>query len=181
MPQAAAALLKQAVRGREASRRWAGDRGGLWLRRGDETPSPRSKRPCGSSPARGAASPAVLHNDLPTNDWAGLVKNLSGEESYLREFPETRALFAPCGFFQRVTLRSSVTLGTSGSAAHWLSRQPPGLHMPKSLYRSDAPPAGTGENFGASRQGLGSLPYGPRRGIAAGRRAARSNARVRRR
>jgi len=35
---------------------------------------------------------------------------------------------------------ASVTLGTSGSAAHWLSRQPPGLDMPRSLYRSDAPP-----------------------------------------
>src|SRR5690606_38830512 len=26
------------------------------------------------------------------------------------------------------------------SAAHWLSRQPPGIDMPRSLYRSDAPP-----------------------------------------
>jgi hypothetical protein len=40
-----------------------------------------------------------------------------------------------------VTLPASVTLGTSGSAAHWLSRQPPSLDMPRSLYRSDAPPA----------------------------------------
>lgn len=91
--------------------------------------------------SRTKASPVVLHNDLPTNDWTGLIANLSSAGSYLREFPEARALFAPCGFFQRVTMPSSVTLGTSGSAAHWLSGQPPGLDMPRSLYRSDAPPA----------------------------------------
>lgn len=90
--------------------------------------------------ARGVAEPVVLHNDLPANDWVELAKNLSGEASYLRQFPQARALFAPHGFFERVTLAASVTLGTSGSAAHWLSRQPPGLDMPRSLYRSDAPP-----------------------------------------
>jgi len=91
--------------------------------------------------ARGVVNPIVLHNDLPTNDWAGLAANLSGAASYLRKFSEARALFAPHGFFERVTLAKSVTLGTSGSAVHWLSRQPPGLDMPHSLYRSDAPPA----------------------------------------
>jgi gibberellin A4 carboxyl methyltransferase len=90
---------------------------------------------------RGAEQPVVLHNDLPTNDWAGLAANLSGPASYLREFPQARAQFAPHGFFDRITLPASITLGTSGSAAHWLSRQPPGLDMPRSLYRSDAPPA----------------------------------------
>jgi len=90
--------------------------------------------------ARGATGALVLHNDLPTNDWDGLATNLSGADSYLRQFPEARALFAPHGFFARVTLPASVTLGTSGSAAHWLSRQPPRLDMPRSLYRSDAPP-----------------------------------------
>ena len=90
--------------------------------------------------ARGVAAPLVLHNDLPTNDWAGLAANLSGAGSYLTQFPEARALFAPHSFFKRVTLPASITLGTSGSAAHWLSRQPPDLDMPRSLYRSDAPP-----------------------------------------
>ena len=85
--------------------------------------------------------PVVIHNDLPTNDWAGLAANLSGPESYLHQFPEVRALFAPSGFFERVTMASSITIGTSGSAAHWLSQQPGGLDMPRSLYRSDAPPA----------------------------------------
>jgi hypothetical protein len=88
---------------------------------------------------RGAVKPVILHNDLPTNDWAGLAANLSGATSYLRSYPEARALFAPHGFFERVTLPGSVTLGTSGSAVHWLSRQPPGINMPRSLYRSDAP------------------------------------------
>lgn len=90
--------------------------------------------------ARGVASACVLHNDLPTNDWDGLAANLGAPGSYLRHFPQTRALFAPHGFFERVTLPASITLGTSGSAAHWLSRQPQGLDMPRSLYRSDAPP-----------------------------------------
>jgi gibberellin A4 carboxyl methyltransferase len=91
--------------------------------------------------ARGVTGASVLHNDLPTNDWIGLATNLAASNSYLRQFPESRALFAPHGFFERVTLPASVTLGTSGSAAHWLSRQPPGLDMKRSLYRSDAPPA----------------------------------------
>ena len=88
---------------------------------------------------RGVAGFGVLHNDLPTNDWLSLAKNLSSPDSYLARFPQARALFAPRGFFERVTLPSSVTLGTSGSAVHWLSRQPPDLDMPRSLYRSDAP------------------------------------------
>lgn len=88
---------------------------------------------------RGVAGFGVLHKDLPTNDWLSLAKNLSSPDSYLARFPQARALFAPRGFFERVTLPSSVTLGTSGSAVHWLSRQPPDLDMPRSLYRSDAP------------------------------------------
>lgn len=90
--------------------------------------------------SRGATGFAVLHNDLPTNDWGRLAKNLAGPESYLNAYPQARVLFAPRGFFERVTPPASVTLGTSGSAAHWLSRQPPDLDMPTSLYRSDAPP-----------------------------------------
>jgi len=89
--------------------------------------------------ARGAVRAAVLHNDIPTNDWDGLAANLSGAGSYLRQFPDARALFAPHSFFERVTVPASITLGTSGSAAHWLSQQPPELDMPRSLYRSDAP------------------------------------------
>lgn len=90
---------------------------------------------------RGATGFGVLHNDLPTNDWDTLAKNLLSPGSYLARFPQARALFAPRGFFERVALPASITLGTSGSAAHWLSRQPPDLDMPRSLYRSDAPPA----------------------------------------
>ena len=90
---------------------------------------------------RGVTEPSVLHSDLPTSDWDSLAANLSGPGSYLEKHPNARALFAPRGFFERVTTRASVTLGTSGSAAHWLSRQPPGLDMPDALYRSDAPPA----------------------------------------
>ncbi|HVG50280.1 MAG TPA: hypothetical protein VM867_01460 [Xanthobacteraceae bacterium] len=90
--------------------------------------------------ARGVSSASVLHNDLPTNDWNVLSKNLTGSDSYLRHFPGAYALFAPRAFFGQVTSPSTITLGTSGSAAHWLSRQPPDLDMPTSLDRSDAPP-----------------------------------------
>jgi gibberellin A4 carboxyl methyltransferase len=91
--------------------------------------------------ARGAKGYAVVHNDLPTNDWNTLSRNLSGPDSYLATYPLARALFAPRGFFEQVVPPASITLGTSGSAAHWLSRQPPDLDMPRSLYRSDAPPS----------------------------------------
>lgn len=91
--------------------------------------------------ARGAQGLSVVHNDLPTNDWNTLSRNLSSPGSYLAKYPQARALFAPRGFFEQVTTPASITLGTSGSAAHWLSRQPPDLDMPRSLYRSDAPPS----------------------------------------
>jgi len=87
-----------------------------------------------------ASSFLVLHNDLPSNDWSGLACNLAKPDSYLQCFPESRALFAPHGFFERVTAPASINLGLSQSAAHWLSQQPSGLDMPGSLYRSDAPP-----------------------------------------
>lgn len=90
---------------------------------------------------RGVAGFGVLHSDLPTNDWQGLAANLAGPAGYLNQYPQARVLFAPRSFFERVTVPASVHLGTSGSSAHWLSRQPPGLDMPQSLYRSDAPPA----------------------------------------
>lgn len=98
-------------------------------------------RAIGLLAGRGANGFAVILNDLPTNDWQMLAKNLFAPGSYLRTYPEVRALFAPHGFFERVTLPSSITLGTSGSSVHWLSRQPPDLAMPRSLYRSDAPPS----------------------------------------
>jgi gibberellin A4 carboxyl methyltransferase len=90
--------------------------------------------------ARGAKGFGVVHNDLPTNDWNTLARNLSSPDSYLAKYPRARALFAPRGFFEQVTTPASITLGTSGSAAHWLSRQPPNLDMRHSLFRSDAPP-----------------------------------------
>src|SRR5262245_60218151 len=89
--------------------------------------------------ARGATSFGVLHNDLPTNDWRGLADNLLGRGGYLRRFPQSRALFAPCSFFERVTRPRTFTLGISGSAARRLWLQPPDPDMPRSLYRSDAP------------------------------------------
>ena len=61
--------------------------------------------------ARGARSLCVLHSDLPTNDWQGLAANLAGAASYLRSFPEARALFAPRASSERVTQPASVTLG----------------------------------------------------------------------
>lgn len=44
--------------------------------------------------ARGVRDMAVVHNDLPTNDWGTLAANLAGPGSYLTAFPAARALFA---------------------------------------------------------------------------------------
>lgn len=91
--------------------------------------------------ARAPLELAVLHNDVPSNDFSRLIANLALPTSYLAKRPETRVLLAPRSFFERVAETASVDLGTSESAAHWLSRQPENLDMPTSLYRSDAPPA----------------------------------------
>ena len=130
--------------------------------------------------ARGVTGFGVLHNDLPTNDWDSLAKNLSSPSTAISgPCPQARALFAPHGFFERVTLRGSVTLGTSGSAAHWLSRQPPGLDMPRSLYRSDAPPAELAKILAQAAERLAGLPRRAGGGASAGRRAAGPDARLR--
>ncbi len=83
-----------------------------------------------------------MHNDLPTNDWNTLSRNLSGSRVLSCEISRRPArCLRRAAFSNRSRLPASITLGTSGSAAHWLSRQPPDLDMPRSLYRSDAPPA----------------------------------------
>jgi gibberellin A4 carboxyl methyltransferase len=92
-------------------------------------------------PAGSALEMFVVHNDLPTNDFATLLANLAAPGSYLAGRPDVRVLTAPRSFFERVVPLGTIRFGTSDSAAHWLSRQPPGLDLPHALYRSDAPPA----------------------------------------
>ena len=92
-------------------------------------------------PAGSALDPFVVHNDLPSNDFATLLANLSAPGSYLAGRPDVRVLTAPRSFFERVVPSARSLSASRTPAAHWLSRQPPRLDLPHGLYRSDAPPA----------------------------------------
>jgi hypothetical protein len=71
------------------------------------------------------ASIAVLHNDVVTNDFNQLFTNVVGaEHSYLKLQPPALPLVSATTFFGPAAPRHSVHLGTSFSAAHWLSVQP---------------------------------------------------------
>ena len=143
--QATAAVAELAARSRAAGgRRRAVWRGRLWLRRRPQLDCDRWAHPrCGrrQCPEGCALDPFVVHNDLPSNDFATLLANLSAPGSYCGVRPEVRVLTAPRSFFEQVVPRGKIAFGVSDSAAHWLSRQPPGLDLPHGLYRSDAPPA----------------------------------------
>ena len=70
---------------------------------------------------------AVLHNDVPTNDWNTLFANVvSDEHSYLHaaEFRRCSPLASAITFFEPAAPAGSVHLGVSFSAAHWLREQP---------------------------------------------------------
>jgi hypothetical protein len=77
-----------------------------------------------------AASPtrpvAVLHNDVPTNDWNTLFANVASDEhSYLEAAgPPVLPLASAITFFEPAAPAGSVHLGMSFSAAPWLREQP---------------------------------------------------------
>ena len=68
-------------------------------------------------PAGSAFEPFVVHNDLPTNDFATLLANLAAPGSYLAGRPDVRVLTAPRSFFERVVPLGTIRFGTSDSAA----------------------------------------------------------------
>jgi hypothetical protein len=68
----------------------------------------------------------VYHNDLLSNDWAGLLTRLRDEDSYLRLAggPIT-PLVSATSFYQPVTPRHIVDLGISFAAVQWLAAPGP--------------------------------------------------------
>jgi len=81
---------------------------------------------------------AALHNDVPTNDFNQLFANLVATPgSYLNLDPPVLPLASAASFFETAAPAGSIRLGTSFSAAHWLSSQPE-VVVPGGFYFADA-------------------------------------------
>jgi hypothetical protein len=82
---------------------------------------------------------AVIHNDLPTNDWNALFANVtSAADSYVHAAgPPVLSMASAVSFFEPAAPSASVHLGLSFSAAHWLRTQPD-LVLPGGFYFSEA-------------------------------------------
>jgi len=81
---------------------------------------------------------AVLHNDVPTNDFNQLFANLvATPDCYLHLDPPVVPMASAGSFFQVAAPVGSVRLGMSFSAAHWLSAQPD-VMVPGGFYFADA-------------------------------------------
>ncbi len=88
---------------------------------------------------RADQSVAVVHNDLPTNDWNELFRNLTAStDGYLTlDGPRVVPLASAVSFFEPAAPRGSVHLGLSSSAAHWLRHQPD-VVVPEGFYFCEA-------------------------------------------
>jgi SAM dependent carboxyl methyltransferase len=89
---------------------------------------------------RNAAQPvAALHNDLPTNDWNALFRNVeSSPDSYRTvDGPAVISLASAISFFEPAAPSGAVHLGMSFSAAHWLRTQP-SVVVPEGFYFCEA-------------------------------------------
>jgi hypothetical protein len=75
--------------------------------------------------SRGVAGPiVVVHTDIPANDFTTLFETIEGDpRTYLR-LPDVYAFAAGRSFYERIFPPSSITLGWSAIAVHWLSRVP---------------------------------------------------------
>ena len=83
---------------------------------------------------------AVIHNDLPGNDWNELFANIASVPAG----PSVLPLASAVSFFEPAAPSASVHLGLSFSAAHWLRSQPD-VVLPGGFYFSEA----TGETRAA--------------------------------
>ncbi len=81
----------------------------------------------------------TVHNDLPTNDFNTLFRNLSHrEDSYLRvPGGPVLPMASATSFYEPVVPSGRAQLGVSFSAAHWL-REEPTARVPGSFLISDA-------------------------------------------
>ena len=70
----------------------------------------------------------VVYTDLPRNDFSALFKMLDGQvselESYLSRFNGVYVSGAGSSFYQQILPSSSVDIGFSATAMHWLSSLP---------------------------------------------------------
>jgi hypothetical protein len=82
---------------------------------------------------------AALHNDLPSNDWNTLFRNVeSSPDSYRAvDGPAVVTLASAISFFEPAAPSGSVHLGMSFSAAHWLRTQP-SIAIPEGFYFCEA-------------------------------------------
>jgi SAM-dependent methyltransferase len=86
---------------------------------------------------RGSDVPVVaVHNDQIGNDWNDLFNNLRGEDSYLHSLGHVRAEVSIGSFFGSVASTSTVDIGMSFAAAHWLS-DAVAVPSPASLFFCD--------------------------------------------
>ncbi|UJR24573.1 hypothetical protein I4U23_005948 [Adineta vaga] len=61
--------------------------------------------------------PLVIHNDLPTNDWTSLHRLLNEDKTY-------HGVASGRSFYEQCLPTSSVSVGYSSTAIHWLSKKP---------------------------------------------------------
>ena len=72
----------------------------------------------------------VVHTDQPQNDFNALVQNIMGLglfKSYLEEVTQVFSLMSSASFFQQMLPASSLHLGFSATAMHYLSKKPTNL------------------------------------------------------
>lgn len=80
----------------------------------------------------------AVHNDQIGNDWNDLFANVSGPNGYLHDVDHVRVEASIGSFFGSVASTSTVDLGISFGASHWLAR-PVGIRSPGSLFFCDLP------------------------------------------
>ena len=82
---------------------------------------------------------SAYHNDLPTNDFNALLKNLGSSTHDYRHIPDCQVFvqLLPSSFFQQVLPDQWVDLGFSMAAVHWLNRIPSSNYK-NAVFLSDA-------------------------------------------
>ena len=88
---------------------------------------------------RRAQPVAALHNDLPSNDWNTLFRNVESSPDSYRTVngPAVVTLASAISFFEPAAPSGVVHLGMSFSAAHWLRTQP-SVTVPNGFYFCEA-------------------------------------------
>ncbi|MGF7158730.1 hypothetical protein FHS85_000340 [Rhodoligotrophos appendicifer] len=91
---------------------------------------------------------SITYTDLPTNDFSALFGQLHDNENSLGRLPNVFTFGSGTSFYRQVLPDSSLTLGFSATAMHWLSRRPGliedhthavgGSPAEKSIFRSQS-------------------------------------------